>query len=385
MKVNRLTEVKPYEAGGHFDMKGFRLQGHDASDAQNFWVGLSYFLPGGGTTHTATPLEKSYVCVGGEITIKAWKNYRSELSPFFLIDDPERIRKLAQTMAFNIEVKEISSPSDTINCFDKFLPVFPLKNSVTSKLGSPESKNSKAVIESIKTASKFAMTDEVLGVVTNPIQKSVLYEAGFAFPGHTEFLGHLASTDHSPLMMFISPQLKVACVTGHKSLSESIREISSENIINCAFLAETSLIKYFNFRKPRIAIAGINPHAGENGSMGDEERSIISPAVDYLIKKGVNVDGPFAPDSLFSERARKNYDIVICMYHDQGLIPIKAIDFEETVNVSIGLPFIRTSPDHGTGIDIAGTGKASEKSLVEAIKTAKNMHIGSKRKLLPIS
>ena len=177
--------------------------------------------------------------------------------------------------------------------------------------------------------------------------------------------------------MFISPQLKVACVTGHKSLSESIREISSEKIIKCTFLAETSLIKYFNIRKPRIAIAGVNPHAGENGSMGDEEKKIISPAVDYLIEKGVDVEGPFSPDSLFSERARKNYDIVICMYHDQGLIPIKAIDFEGTVNVSIGLPFIRTSPDNGTGLDIAGTGMASEKSLVEAMKIAKTMHIGS--------
>ena len=315
--------------------------------------------------------------IGGEITIKAWKNYRSELSPFFLIDDPERIRKLSKTLAFNIEVKEIFKPSDTIKFFENFLPVLPLKKSVTSKLGYPESKNSKAVIESIKTASQFAMSDEVLGVVTNPIQKSVLYEAGFAFPGHTEFLGHLAGTDYSPLMMFISPQLKVACVTGHKSLSESIREISSEKIIKCTFLAETSLIKYFNIRKPRIAIAGINPHAGENGSMGDEEKRIISPAVDYLIGKGVDVEGPFSPDSLFSERARKNYDIVICMYHDQGLIPIKAIDFEGTVNVSIGLPFIRTSPDHGTGLDIAGTGMASEKSLVEAMKIAKSMHIGS--------
>ena len=339
-------------------------------------------------SHTVAPIALTMgepSGIGGEITIKAWKNYKSELWPFFLIDDPERIRKLAQTMAFEIKVKEIFNPSETINCFDKFLPVLPLKNSVTSKLGSPESKNSKAVIESIKTASKYAMSEQVLGVVTNPIQKSVLYESGFDFPGHTEFLGHLAGTDLPPLMMFISPQLRVACVTGHKSLSESIKEISVENIINCTCLAETSLIKYFNFKKPRIAIAGINPHAGEDGSMGNEERSIIAPAINYLIEKGVNVKGPFAPDSLFSEKARKNYDIVICMYHDQGLIPIKAIDFEETVNVSIGLPFIRTSPDHGTGIDIAGTGEASEKSLVEAIKTVKTMHIGSKRELLTVN
>ena len=221
-------------------------------------------------SHTVAPIALTMgepSGIGGEITIKAWKNYKSELWPFFLIDDPERIRKLAQTMAFDIKVKEIFNPSETINCFDKFLPVLPLKNSVTSKLGSPESKNSKAVIESIKTASKYAMSEQVLGVVTNPIQKSVLYESGFDFPGHTEFLGHLAGTDLPPLMMFISPQLRVACVTGHKSLSESIKEISVENIINCTCLAETSLIKYFNLKKPRIAIAGINPHAGEDLSL----------------------------------------------------------------------------------------------------------------------
>ena len=273
--------------------------------------------------------------IGGEITIKAWKNDRSELGPFFLIDDPIRIRKLAQNMFFNIDVKEICNPSDTINYFDKFLPIFPLKDRVTSKFGYPESKNSKAVIESIKIASEFAMSGQVLGIVTNPIQKSILYEAGFPFPGHTEFLGHLAGKDHSPLMMFTSPKLKIACVTGHKSLSDSIKELSSEKIISCTVLAEASLIKYFNLKEPRIAIAGINPHAGENGSMGDEERRIISPAIDYLIEKGVNVQGPFSPDSLFSQKARKKYDIVICMYHDQGLIPIKAIDFERTVNVSI--------------------------------------------------
>ena len=332
-------------------------------------------------SHTVAPIALTMgepSGIGGEITIKAWKNYKSELWPFFLIDDPERIRKLAQTMAFEIKVKEISNPSETINCFDKFLPVLPLKNSVTSKLGSPESKNSKAVIESIKTASKYAMSEQVLGVVTNPIQKSVLYESGFDFPGHTEFLGHLAGTNLPPLMMFISPQLRVACVTGHKSLSESIKEISVENIINCTFLAETSLIKYFNFKKPRIAIAGINPHAGEDGSMGNEEMSIIAPAVNYLIEKGVNVKGPFAPDSLFSEKARKNYDIVICMYHDQALIPIKTLDFYNGVNVTLGLDFIRTSPDHGTAFDIAGKNLANPESLISAINLAYEMSMNKK-------
>ena len=314
--------------------------------------------------------------IGGEIILKAWGK-RSSMDPFFVIDDPERLKKITNRTKLKVPIQTISSPSETLQVFSKALPVFPVKPIAPLPApvvpGQPNAANAKAVIASIEVAVKLIMKGEADAIVTNPIHKKTLYDAGFLYPGHTEFLAFLAKLKTSPIMMLATGNLRVVPVTIHQSLRDAIDTLEISTITEAGRITATALRQDFGLTQPRLAVAGLNPHAGENGTMGNEETNIIAPAVEELRKIGIDVIGPIAPDTLFTTQSRKNYDAAICMYHDQALIPIKAIAFEHAVNVTLGLPFVRTSPDHGTALDIAGTGKADERSLLAAIKMAGSM------------
>ncbi|GIL39455.1 4-hydroxythreonine-4-phosphate dehydrogenase PdxA [Roseiterribacter gracilis] len=302
--------------------------------------------------------------VGGEIAIKAWAS--KEAPPFLLIDVPDRIR------AMGAPVEAIASPADAIAVFDRALPVLPLQALVQATPGKPDPANGLAVIASIERAVRLCLSGDVAAVVTNPIQKSVLYAAGFKHPGHTEFLAELAGGARVEMMLAV-PELRVVPVTIHLSLKDAIAQLSTDRIVEAARTTAASLSQDFGIAKPRLAIAGLNPHAGEGGAMGREEIEMVQPAIDMLRSDGIDVTGPLPPDTMFASHTRTRYDAAICLYHDQALIPIKTLDFARGVNVTLGLPFVRTSPDHGTALDIAGKGVADATSLIEALKLARVM------------
>jgi len=213
-------------------------------------------------------------------------------------------------------------------------------------------------------------------VVTNPVSKSHLYRAGFAFPGHTEYLASLASGEATPLrpvMMLVAGPFKVVPTTIHIPLKDVERTLTRDLLAETIKITDRDLRRFFGYDRPRLAITGLNPHAGEQGSLGREEVEIIEPVIAEAQGQGLDVSGPYPADTLFHEAARQRYDAAICMYHDQALVPFKTLAFEEGVNVTLGLPFIRTSPDHGTAFDIAGTGKSNPRSLIEALRLASAM------------
>lgn len=315
--------------------------------------------------------------VGGEITIKAWQLRKTRsIPPFFLIDDPERINALAQRLGIALPIAVIDTPAEAIGSFDAALPLLPLLLQAPSRPGVIDPANAPAVIDAIAQATGFAVSGEARAVVTNPIQKSALYEAGFKHPGHTEFLAHLCqeylglSETPQPVMMLATGDLKAVPATVHIPLGEVADALSQDLIANLLTIISQALRDDFAFARPRIAVAGLNPHAGEGGALGDEESRIIEPAIKIARQRGLDVTGPHPADTLFHAAARQDYDAVLAMYHDQALIPIKTIDFDRGVNITLGLPIIRTSPDHGTALDIAGTGKASPSSFIEALYTA---------------
>ena len=309
--------------------------------------------------------------VGGEITLKAW--LAKDTPVFFVIDDAKRLQQLAQKLKLDIPIKKINYPSEAVGVFDVALPVLHHPIEIPVVYGEPSLKNASAVIKSINIAVKLVRSGQASAIVTNPINKKILYDAGFKFPGHTEYLSDLAGIKTTPVMMLASPKLRVVPLTTHLSMSSAVKAISKDIIVNTSKVTVLALKKYFSIAKPRLAIAGLNPHAGEGGALGNEEINNIEPAITKLCKLGINVSGPWSPDTMFYERARNSYDVAICMYHDQALIPIKTLDFDEAVNTTIGLPFVRTSPDHGTALNIAGTGVASERNLLAALKMASKM------------
>jgi 4-hydroxythreonine-4-phosphate dehydrogenase len=256
------------------------------------------------------------------------------------------------------------------SAFRDALPVLSVPLAVSALPGQSDSKNAVAVIASIERATALAMQGLAGGVVTNPINKAALYDAGFAYPGHTEFLAALTGATGKQIMMLASPVLRVVPVTVHASLRKSIEMITTERIVVAARTTATALRRDFGIAAPRLAIAGLNPHAGEQGALGDEETTIIGPAIDELRSQGLDVSGPWPPDTMFTAAARARYDVAICMYHDQALIPLKTLDMTHGVNVTLGLPIVRTSPDHGTAYDIAGKGIADPSSLIAAIELA---------------
>jgi len=309
--------------------------------------------------------------ISGEITIKAWaEQHKLSRYPFFLIDDPNRILKIANDLEIHLPIHLIDRPGLANNMFKQALPILVERLNFDVKPGSPNPSNASTVIRSIDIATKAVLSGAASAMVTNPIHKSTLYESGFSYPGHTEYLAKLTNVENPPVMMLVSKGLRVIPVTIHLSLKEAIDALSTDKLVDCILIADKALKMDFGIKDPRIAVAGLNPHAGENGHLGREEIEIITPALNQLKVADINVKGPFSPDSLFHKESRENYDLIICMYHDQALIPSKLLDFRCGVNVTLGLPIIRTSPDHGTALDIAGNGKADPSSLIEAIKFA---------------
>jgi 4-hydroxythreonine-4-phosphate dehydrogenase len=308
--------------------------------------------------------------IGGDITLLAWRAAsQAGLRPFFVIDDADRLEALAKRLGVAIPIARIDAPEAAGPAFASALPVLhrPLPKAIAP--GHPDPATGGAVTGSIETAVGFAKAGRAGAVVTNPIHKKVLYDAGFAFPGHTEFLASLAGGVRVA-MMLASPQLRVVPVTVHVALAEAIARLTVEDIVACGELAAASLVRDFGIAKPRLAVAGLNPHAGEDGAMGDEDIRIVAPAVAALRADGIDARGPLPPDTMFHAAARAGYDAALCMYHDQALIPLKTLDFDGGVNVTLGLPFVRTSPDHGTAFDIAGTGRARPDSLIAALRLA---------------
>ena len=232
--------------------------------------------------------------------------------------------------------------------------------------------NAAAVIEAIEMAVKACLTGQAAAVVTAPIHKSVLNAAGFPHPGHTEFLAALTGAQRA-VMMLASDQLRVVPLTIHMPLAQVPGAITKQAVFDTGEIIVTALRRDFGILNPRLAVAGLNPHAGEDGMLGSEELAVIAPAVTALKARGFAVHGPLPADTLFHAEARKTYDAVLCMYHDQALIPMKTLSFWDGVNVTLGLPIVRTSPDHGTALDIAGTGKADPRSMIAAIKLAAQM------------
>jgi 4-hydroxythreonine-4-phosphate dehydrogenase len=312
--------------------------------------------------------------IGGEIAIKAWEARReAAVPPFFLIDDPSRLAGLAGRLDRELPLAEIETPEAAAAVFPRSLPVLPMALASEVAPGEPDKANAGAVLQSIETAVHLVRAGRAAAVVTNPINKEVLYAAGFSHPGHTEYLAELAGPGHTAVMMLACAELKVVPVTIHLPLIEAIGCLDRPRILHCGRVTAAALKRDFAIAAPRLAVAGLNPHAGESGTIGREEIDIIEPAVEALRAEGIDAASPAPADSLFHPAARARYDAVLCMYHDQALIPLKTIDFERGINITLGLPFIRTSPDHGTAFDIAGTGRANPASLVAALVTARRM------------
>ena len=307
--------------------------------------------------------------IGAEIAMKAWLA-RADVPVFFLIDDPQRLERLARRLGWAVPVAEIGEPSEAAGVFDRALPVLREVLPADIAPGKPDARNAGAVLSSIRRAVALTRSGDAAAVVTNPISKGVLYQAGFAHPGHTEYLAELADGRPTPVMMLVGGGLRVVPVTIHISLRDVLRELTGPKIVETARIVARALERDFGIARPRLAMAGLNPHAGEGGALGREEIEIIAPAIERLRADAIDVSGPLAADTLFHAGARPRYDATICMYHDQALIPLKTLDFERGVNVTLGLPFVRTSPDHGTAFGIAGTGTANEASLVAALNLA---------------
>jgi 4-hydroxythreonine-4-phosphate dehydrogenase len=308
--------------------------------------------------------------IGGELTLRAWQARRGGDRCFVALDDPDRLRQLAHDMLLDVPVVTVTAIDAVPATFPDALPVLPVRLAIPARAGRPDGNNAAAVVASIERATDLAARGLAGAVVTNPINKAALYDAGFAYPGHTEFLAVLTGAVGRQIMMLVSPALRVVPVTVHASLRRSIEMITRERIVAATRTTEAALRLEFGIARPRLAIAGLNPHAGEQGALGDEETTIIGPAIDELRAAGLEISGPWPPDTMFTETARSRYDVAICMYHDQALIPLKTLDMTHGVNVTLGLPIVRTSPDHGTAYDIAGQGIADPSSLIAALDLA---------------
>lgn len=309
--------------------------------------------------------------VGVEIVLKSWLKYELQNLPhFFLIADPRHARAMAATLPDAPNIVEIDEPEQTHSAIERGLPVMPLALSAPVEPGRPDPENARHVIEAIDRAVAYAKLGAVSAVVTAPIQKSSLYAVGFGFPGHTEYLAHLCGGNVEPVMLLASPGIRAVPVTIHLSLRDALAQLDEDLIVRQSEITARALRDDFGLPDPHLAIAGLNPHAGEGGEMGREDIEIVARAVRRLSDNGHNVSGPHPPDSMFHAKMRETYDAAICMYHDQALIPVKALGFDIGINVTLGLPIVRTSPDHGTALALAGTGRANPASMISAIGTA---------------
>ncbi len=314
--------------------------------------------------------------IGPELALSAWAQREARgLRPFGLIADPAHIASVAAASSLQVPVITCDW-GEVVDAFARGLPVVPHDHAVAAQAGQPDPATAQATIASITAAVEAVRDGAASAVVTNPIAKSVLYAAGFAHPGHTEFLAHLAAdggTPPLPVMMLWCEELAVVPVTIHIPLRAVPGALTEALIVETAEIVARELTQRFGIAKPRLALSGLNPHAGEQGALGLEDDAIVAPAIARLKALGIDARGPYPADTMFHARARAGYDAALAMYHDQALIPIKTIAFDEGVNVTLGLPFIRTSPDHGTAFDIAGQGIARPDSLCAALRLAARM------------
>ncbi|MBB4120550.1 4-hydroxythreonine-4-phosphate dehydrogenase PdxA [Martelella radicis] len=318
--------------------------------------------------------------IGPEIALKAWSRRREAgLPPFVYLGDPRILKARAAMLGLEVPVA-VSAPEAAVDAFGDALPVFAIDAATPVAPGKPDTATATGTIAAIETGVKLTMRGKTAALVTNPIAKSVLYSSGFRFPGHTEFLAELArretGTEYRPVMMLACPALRVVPVTIHIPLASVPGELDQALIIETIRVTARDLSQRFGIKAPRLAVAGLNPHAGEQGTIGREDEETVRPALDLLRAEGIDVAGPLPADTMFHASARARYDAAICMYHDQALIPVKTLGFEEGVNVTLGLPFVRTSPDHGTAFDIAERGVADPTSLEEALKLAARLADG---------
>lgn len=317
--------------------------------------------------------------IGAEIIAKAWLARQEKgLPPFYVVADVGFIESRLARLGLEIPTAK-STPEMAVAVFNEALPIIDLAQHVEDRPGQLSEATAAATIAAIETAVRHIRAGRASGIVTAPIQKSNLYAAGFKFPGHTEFLGALArefwpaDTRHEPVMMLAGPELAAVPITVHIALHVVPKVLTTDMIVATGRTVHHEMIAKFGIPRPRLAVAGLNPHAGEGGAMGREDLDIVEPAVARLRAEGIDARGPLPSDTLFHPAARKTYDVVLAMYHDQALIPVKTIAFDETVNVTLGLPFVRTSPDHGTALDIASRGIADPSSLIAAFQMAGRM------------
>jgi 4-hydroxythreonine-4-phosphate dehydrogenase len=312
--------------------------------------------------------------IGPDITFTAWRR-RAELGlpPFYLLADPAFIARRVQRIAPDTPLAVVE-PAAAAAAFSTALPVVDIAVPVSAEPGRPDQSSAPAALAAIRRAVADVHAGAAAAIVTNPVAKNVLYRSGFPEPGHTEYLGKLAEQATGvavrPVMMLWSPELAVVPVTIHLALKDVIPRLSESLVVETARIVARDLRERFGIARPRLAIAGLNPHAGEDGALGDEDLTVVRPAVERLKAEGIDARGPLPADSLFHRAARASYDVALAMYHDQALIPIKTLAFNHAVNVTLGLPFVRTSPDHGTAFDIAGTGRADPASLIAALQLA---------------
>ena len=315
--------------------------------------------------------------IGGELALAAWAARDSAgVPPFVLLDDPERLTALVARLGWDVPVARVDRAAEAGVMWASALPVLPHPFPAPVRPGSPDSANARAVIDAIDRAVTLVRDGHARALVTNPIAKTVLQAGGFRHPGHTEYLAHLAADGKDPpvpVMMLAGPALRVVPVTVHIPLAEVPGAVTAEAVMHAAHTTHAALRRDVAVDAPVLAVAGLNPHAGEGGAMGTAEQTVIAPAVTQLRAEGLTVQGPLSADTMFHADARRGYDAAVCMYHDQALIPLKTLDFAEGVNVTLGLPFVRTSPDHGTAFDLAGTGRADARSLIAACRTAAEM------------
>jgi 4-hydroxythreonine-4-phosphate dehydrogenase len=313
--------------------------------------------------------------IGPEITIKAWAARTVGSARFFAIGDPALYVRAFERLGLPAATAVIAAPEEAQSVFDDALPVLPVALAAPEAPGRADPRNAAATTEAIRIGARLSLSGQAAGLVTCPIAKATLYEAGFAFPGHTEFIADLTrSAPHrgprGPVMMLAGASLKVALATIHLPLARAAASLTRELIIHVGAVVDAALREDFGIARPRLALAGLNPHAGEQGALGCEERDIINPAAAALRARGVDIGEAAPADTLFHAEARARYDAVIAMYHDQGLIPLKTLHFWDAVNLTLGLPIVRTSPDHGVAFDIAGKGAARADSLIVALGLA---------------
>ena len=312
--------------------------------------------------------------IGADITLTAWRR-RAELAlpPFYLLADPASLAARAERLGLEIPLAVVE-PAAASAAFRTALPVVDIGVAVTAQPGRPDASSAPAALAAINRAVADVLAGVAAAVVTNPVAKAVLYRSGFAEPGHTEYLAKLAQGPGAeplhPVMMLWSPELAVVPVTIHLPLREVVARLSADLIVRTGRIVAHDLATRFGIARPRLVVAGLNPHAGEDGALGHEDRDMVGPAVERLRAEGIDVRGPLPADTLFHAAARAGYDAALAMYHDQALIPIKTLAFDHAVNVTLGLPFVRTSPDHGTAFDIAGSGRADPSSLIAALALA---------------